>query len=312
MAFKKFDKRQLTYLAESLTDEQMAYLIESEPAQPQPSQNQAPQQSAQPQATNEPADQKIENRKADPNKVKSVCNAIKKGALNNIDVQQLKKFVMSAKIGLQDIAQAIKFAVDSINGKIQGAGGQVDPASKNIIKGVSNCMMLLQESKSELGSSINEQATTSGIDMPRLSHYVREKKASRMYAAGFRAINESYVASIDKMVSITESLSDSNISERDKASVKAIFESLENAKAAHDIEKNIGDYYALGKMIKKINGILEAAHVEIPGLRSYTKLTSEKDKRVNESISALKYSIAWYKANKNDVLDERLAAISMK
>lgn len=295
---RTFKPSQLKWLAESLTNEQIKYLLEDNNVQ-QPQNNQQPQQQnnqqtqvSQPQGNN--ANQAV-NQQVDMNKVKTVCNAVKKGSLNKIEPTQLKKFIQNAGIGLQDISKAIKFAVQAIAKQASTDTKSINP---NFVKGISQLLTVLQESKIEIGNSITESLIKRGINVGMLPYDIKDKNEDLIRKAGKAALLESYNNDLNNLAKMANGLNEHYskiLSKEDSKVLKSLNESVLRISNEQNIEKKISNYYKVDKMIKDLVHLTESNHIKCNSFYNYVQKAKDLNQALNENMSAVKYSIAFYK-----------------
>lgn len=314
---RKFSYGQLKWLAESLTNEQIGFLLEGDDAQLQKANQNAGIDNQQP--TN-PGMSGVENKAGmkpnveqaqapaqdDKAQISTVCKAIKGGKLATIEPQQLNNFLKNAKISTKNVAQAVKYAIEYL-GTLFKNPKQIDMKSlKGVVSGVNNCLGALMQTRNEVSESIVSDARKAGVDINNLILNIKGNNTYNVFQDGIKLnINEALKNDIKRFNTLNETLknkySDNQISEVSKkliSDLTIIGSELTESLSNDTFESRIDEYYNLSMNIKNLIRLAESRKVDISNVQKLTKLAEPMTKRLNESISALKYATKYYNKNK--------------
>lgn len=322
MKKKKFTPSELRWLAENLDNEQIASLLESDqtpnvmqgvPTSPgmQTVDNNAAQKPADP---SNPAQQTQPQQNQQGNNAefeemtKQFCQSIMKGNLSGKDPKAILK-IFQSKPGsmMYVIPKAVKLGIEYI-GKIDLNQGNNLAKAKNITGGLSVALATMELGNSQVAESIVNKLKSNHIDISSLASNIRDNNRYSIYEAGKAA----YTSVMDKDAQELQALAESFakkygkiISNDKKAAINVLKESV-SAIVENTIESDIEEYYKTNKMIKKIVESLEEHNIHPNKFKKSMELVANKKKALNEAISATKYSIAFYKKNK-DEFENKLA-----
>jgi hypothetical protein len=297
---RKYKDSQILWLAENLTNDQVLYLLEAEtPAQGgspiaqqpvAPAQNQAPQQPQQnTQQSQQPSAQAPQQPQKN-NNVNTIIKAIAGGKLANIEASQLKSFADKLNMTTKDFGQALSkiWGYLSKAVKTKNAG--------NIFKSIGTCLDFLKTSQQATAKQVVESAKALGVDVNNLAGNIKSKNNTLVYLAGQYAMNESYVNDINKIKASIK-----NFKTAHKSNSNSLLESAEyfiNEAQNNTIKNTIDTYYNINKDIKKFLVEGEKAGVDMQQYHDILNKDNKLNKFVNESLSAIKYAIAYYNSNK--------------
>lgn len=302
---KKFTKSQLRWLAESLTDKQMAFLLEEDSvnlqkanqnaglaAQPQNPGMQSVDNNAamKPQVQNASQNQNQQNQapttpqKDDKSQIKTVCMAIKNGKLAKIEPSQLNNFLKNAQISTKNTAQAVKFAIEYVAGMMKTPQKIVMKELNGIVAGISNCLGALTTEKNAVAESIAFKARKCGLNTKYLAENIKRNNSYQVYNAGrlLEQQNLPLVGKIAKLKSLNES----------KQIIKA------NWMMRDELHHQVNEYFSIIKDIKNLEHLCEANRIKTTKYSLMKKMTQKRAKAINESVSAIKYALKYYKENK--------------
>lgn len=295
---RKYKDSQILWLAENLTNDQILYLLEAEtPAhggspmaqQPvAPVQNQASQQPQQ--NTQQTSAQIPQQPQQKNNNVNTIIKAIAGGKLANIESSQLKSFADKLNMTAKDFGQALS--------KIWGYLGKAVKTENagNIFKSIGTCLDFLKASQQATAKQVSESAKALGIDVNNLAGNIKAKNNTLVYLAGRYAMNESYTNDINKIKASIK-----NFKTTHKSNSNSLLESAEyfiNKAQNNTIKNTIDTYYNINKDIKKFLVEGEKAGVDMQQYHDTLNKDNKLNKFVNESLSAIKYAIAYYNSNK--------------
>ena len=295
---RKYKDSQILWLAENLTNDQVLYLLEAEtPAQSgspiaqqpvAPAQNQVSQQPQQnTQQSQQPSAQAPQQPQKN-NNVNTIIKAIAEGKLANIEASQLKSFADKLNMTTKDFGQALSkiWGYLSKAVKTKNAG--------NIFKSIGTCLDFLKTSQQATAKQVVESAKALGVDVNNLAGNIKSKNNTLVYIAGQNAMNESYVNDINKI-----KVSIKNFKTAHKSN--SLLESAEyfiNEAQNNTIKNTIDTYYNINKDIKKFLVEGEKAGIDMQQYHDILNKDNKLNKFVNESLSAIKYAIAYYNSNK--------------
>lgn len=292
---RKYKDSQILWLAENLTNDQVLYLLEAEtPAQSgspiaqqpvAPAQNQAPQQSQQ--NTHQPSAQAPQQSQKN-NNVNTIIKAIAGGKLANIEASQLKSFADKLNMTTKDFGQALSkiWGYLSKAVKTKNAG--------NIFKSIGTCLDFLKTSQQATAKQVFESAKALGVDVNNLAGNIKSKNNTLVYLAGQYAMNESYVNDINKIKASIKNFKTAHKSNSLLESAEYFINEAQN----NTIKNTIDTYYNINKDIKKFLAEGEKAGVDMQQYHDILNKDNKLNKSINESLSAIKYAIAYYNSNK--------------
>lgn len=258
----------IQWLAENLTNEQVASLLsEGTPAPQQPSQNppQQPSNNPQPdpQATNNPKAQKQGNQPSSSQEnINMLAQAIKnpKSKLNtSMKADEVTSLVQAKNISDDDVLKTISFALSNKNAVQQGR------------RGIQMLVLYLRSKQYAFAQDILTKLKENGIDINNISESVRNRYETTIFNNGRNALYESVTVKGKKTYRPT------------------------------DINESISKYYSLNSKLNEVQkriALLESKGYSFGILKSFMTVTESRRKELNESLSAVKYSIAFYRKNK--------------
>jgi hypothetical protein len=292
---RKYKDSQILWLAENLTNDQVLYLLEAEtPAQSglpvaqqsvAPVQNQVSQQSQQ--NTQQPSAQAPQQPQKN-NNVNTIIKAIAGGKLANIEASQLKSFADKLNMTTKDFGQALSkiWGYLSKAVKTKNAG--------NIFKSIGTCLDFLKTSQQATAKQVVESAKALGVDVNNLAGNIKSKNNTLVYLAGQYAMNESYVNDINKIKASIKNFKTAHKSNSLLESAEYFINEAQN----NTIKNTIDTYYNINKDIKKFLVEGEKAGIDMQQYHDILNKDNKLNKFVNESLSAIKYAIAYYNSNK--------------
>ena len=295
---RKYKDSQILWLAENLTNDQVLYLLEAEtPAQSgsliaqqpvAPAQNQVPQQPQQnTQQSQQPSAQAPQQPQKN-NNVNTIIKAIAEGKLANIEASQLKSFADKLNMTTKDFGQALSkiWGYLSKAVKTKNAG--------NIFKSIGTCLDFLKTSQQATAKQVVESAKALGVDVNNLAGNIKSKNNTLVYLAGQYAMNESYVNDINKIKASIKNFKTAHKSSSLLESAEYFINEAQN----NTIKNTIDTYYNINKDIKKFLVEGEKAGIDMQQYHDILNKDNKLNKFVNESLSAIKYAIAYYNSNK--------------
>lgn len=284
---KKYTEEQLTWLAENLKDEHVAFLLEGEeqpaqaPAQPQ----QAPAQPQQAANTGEQPDQEH---------VRKIASVIKDGQMDKWDPKVMKQYIETAQVAdskggkspltTADFIQVLKFAA------------QAPAMIKEHIPAINKCLLWLQAKKADIGEALKNQLTQAGIDFNNLVANIKAQNEALVYAAGEKAINERLdrdIEAVEKAVGLLESRHPGITAGR-------LNEAVRELRNSTDPVALINEYYSLSREINSVMKVLEQHEIPLKETTDWIKAHDNDIRRLNESVSAAKYAIRVYATKKKN------------
>lgn len=280
---KKFSNSQLKWLAENLTTQQMAYLMESDEQLQNANHNagiadmpQNPGMETQTQGSMKPTTVPVQNntqsnqqnasqvsdKQTAKAQISTVCKAIKGGKLNTIEPQQLTAFMKNANISVKNVGQAIKYAIEFLSVQMKNPKDINMQTMKNTVAGINSCLAVLVGGKNVVSESILSDVRKKGVDVKMISEAIRTNNVFDVMRAG-------------KTLSM--------INESD---------------GSQSINKQVSEFYSILTQIKNLKVLTEKAGIDMKKFNSIQEMTKVRDAEINESISAIKFAVSYYNKNK--------------
>ena len=268
-------EEKLRWLAENLSNEQMAKLLEADAPNPmegvptnpgmatvenpgamKPTQQQAQQQGQQ------------QGQYTEDQIVDFLVKALQAGTIARAsDPSGVLKII--GKNPAQVMIKAISNACNQME-----SGSERD---KNVVKGVSALLTVLLKQKFSIAESV-------------------EKFAGK--AAGSASIISSLNELESSIALVKKSLSP--IASREKArALDSMSESVKTMKSDDMLEK-INEFYSFSSGIKKITSMLSESNIKPNKFLNLMNECSSKNTALNEMMSAVKYSMSYYKKNREE------------
>ncbi len=288
-------EQKLKWLAESLTNEQIAKLLEADA--PDPMQG----------VPSNPGMETVDNPGAMKPVQQDASQAQPQGQYTEDQIVDfLVKALQAGTIArAADPSGVLKIIgenpVQVIMKAISKACSIVETSSdKNIVKGISALLIVLLKQKFFIGESVASYLNSNSVDVKQLANNVRDKNVNLIYEAGKVAAELKAKPMLNEMKSSIASLkkSLSSISSPDKVvAINKLSESVEIL-SRDDMSEKINEFYNCSTVIKKVTTMLKENGVNLKKFNNIQKVVSEKNKALNEMMSAVKYSIAFYKTHK--------------
>ena len=293
-------EEKLRWLAENLSNEQMAKLLEADAPNPmegvptnpgmatvenpgamKPTQQQAQQQGQQ------------QGQYTEDQIVDFLVKALQAGTIARAsDPSGVLKII--GKNPAQVMIKAISNACNQME-----SGSERD---KNVVKGVSALLTVLLKQKFSIAESVEKFLVSKGVDTKSLASNVRDKNSLQVYEAGKAACSASIISSLNELESsialVKKSLSP--IASREKArALDSMSESVKTMKSDDMLEK-INEFYSFSSGIKKITSMLSESNIKPNKFLNLMNECSSKNTALNEMMSAVKYSMSYYKKNREE------------
>ena len=290
----------LRWLAENLTNEQVAKLLEADA--PNPMQG----------VPSNPGMETVDN----PGAMKPVQQRGANGQQYTEDqiVDYLVKALQAGTIAnAADPSGVLKIIGNNpavvMMKAITKACGQMEtntPGDKNIVRGIAALLGVMLKQKFSIAESVSSFLKKRGIDTDNLASNIKDNNTTLVAKAGKVALSEGINESVKMLESYVATLKKNipSLASNDKRqALEAITESVSKLKG-NDVEEKIGEFYAMSSAIKKVMTMLKENEIHPKKFENAMKAASDKNKSLNEMMSAVKYSMAFYKKNKNFVEKE--------
>lgn len=295
MAISREEK--LRWLAENLSNEQMAKLLEADAPNPMegvPS-NPGMETVDNPGAMKptQQQGQQAQGQYTEEQIVDYLVKALQAGTIARAsDPSGVLKII--GQNPAQVMIKAITKACDQMETNSDG--------DRNIVKGISALLSVLLKQKFSIAESVSKYLVSKGIDIKQLASNVRDKNVLQVFEAGKAACSTSIASSLNELenyvANIKKSLSPIASSTKAKA-LDAISESVEAMKSDDMLDK-INEFYTCSSAIKKITSMLNENNIHPNKFLNMMKACASKNTALNEMMSAVKYSMSYYKKNKGE------------
>ena len=260
----------IQWLAENLTNEQMASLLSEgapapapQPTQGQQQQPQQPMHTANPQAPENKDKQPQGNQPSNSQQnINMLATAIKnpKSKLNTtMKPDEVTSLMQSKNIPDNDVLQTISFALNSKNAVQSGK------------RGIQVLVLYLRSKQYAFAQDILSKLKENGIDVNNLAESVRNGYQKTVFDNGRNALNESVTVN------------------------------GKTFRRPSKIQESISKYYDLNTKLNEVQkrmDLLESKGYSFGIVRNFMTITQSRRKALNESLSAVKYSIAFYNRHK--------------
>lgn len=314
---KKFTPSQLKWLAESLTNSQMAYLLEDDAQL-----NQANQNAGVVAAPSNPGMQSTDsNGSMKPSVEQSNQNTQvgQKTISPQEQMQKLKKFVESnqnfdmkpedgvkflgqAGITMQVLANMIGFTAQEIakltNPQNNGDLSKVPTMTKNC--GI--LVDILVYEKNRQGNAAANEALKCGVDVKNLGDNIKASNTFTVFNEGKKmCANNQMTEELDRLVKMNESLTKKYgdvIPSEATQMLKNVQYQINESVKKNSIEEMVNEYYNLTTKLKNLEKVFEKCNVKLVKYNNMKKVTAKANQKLNETVSALKFAINYYKENK--------------
>lgn len=290
-------EQKLKWLAESLTNEQIAKLLEAEAPDPMqgvptnPGMETVDNPGAMKPVQQDASQAQPQGQYTEDQIVDFLVKALQAGTIARAaDPSGVLKIIGKnpAQVMMKAISKACSMVETSSN------------SDKNIVKGISALLTVLLKQKFSIGESVASYLNSNSVDAKQLASNVRDKNVNLIYEAGKVAAELKAKPMLNEMKSSIASLkkSLSSISSPDKvAAISKLSESVEIL-SRDDMTEKINEFYNCSTVIKKVTTMLKESGVNLKKFNNIQKVVSEKNKALNEMMSAVKYSVAFYKTHK--------------
>lgn len=301
---KKFTPSQLRWLAESLTNNQIAYLLEDNGMTNGGGDVDASKPISNPTASvtpTAPAAQKevapVDNRK----QIVSICKNIMNGGLAKIEPKQLLKFLSDAKIEMKNVAESIKYAIEFLSKKVADKSVNLN-VFQNVFASCSNLMGALMANKNQMSESIISDAKKKGVNVQMLAENIRQNNVYTVFNEGKKLnYDEKLNNDLARLKRMNESLTKEfgdNIPLESKKQIKNIQKAIDESFKKNSFEHRINEYYQCCAQIKNLNKLMEMHNIKLTKYDNLRKVTKSVEDKMNENMSALKFALNYYKKSK--------------
>lgn len=275
MKKRKFSKNELLWLAEHLDNKQMNYLLEDDNTT---NINQ-----------NAGAGMNTGNN-IDNTKVKTLCKAFGQGIFDKTFTTgtDAKKFFDDLKCNGNELISVLETLT------------KWPEVAKKHVNGISNILKILQALKITIGTDIKNKLQQNGINVPGLTESIKQKHYNIIFESGNKASNNSLNSKLNKLLEYTDNINKTFSNK----SISNISESIKNTINENDVLYHIKKYYNYNHKIKELHKIYEHdMHLRLENFDNYMKMEDNKNMKLNEAMSAIKFSIKFYNSkNKKSLI----------
>lgn len=292
-------EEKLRWLAENLTNEQVAKLLEADAPDPMQGVPANPgMETVDNPGSMKPVQQQAQQQYSEDQIVEFLVKALQAGTIARAsDPSGVLKII--GQNPAQVMIKAITMACNSIESNSE--------KDKNIVKGISVLLTVLLKQKFSIAESVSKYLNSCGVETAQLASNVRDKNVGQVYEAGKIASNDGISASLNELEryvsTIKRNLSPIASATKIKA-LETLSESVTLMKKNDMIEK-INEFYNCSTAIKKITSMLKENSIHPNKFNNVYKACSSKNKALNEMMSAVKYSMSFYKKHR-DAFEKKL------
>jgi len=301
MAKKNITREEkLRWLAESLTNEQVAKLLEADAPNPMEG------------VPSNPGMETVDN----PGAMKPVQQQGSNGQQYTEDqiVDYLVKALQAGTIAnASDPSGVLKIIGNNpavvMMKAITKACNQMEtntPGDKNIVRGISALLGVMLKQKFSIAESVASFLKTRGVDTAQLASNVRDKNVTIIAEAGRAASSVGLTESVRALkpyLAAVEKNMPSVASEEKRQALRAITESVDKL-VGNDVEDRINEFYTMSSAIKKTLAMLKENEIHPTKFENAMKSADSKNKALNEMMSAVKFSMTFYKKNRGFIEKE--------
>ena len=298
-------EEKLRWLAESLTNEQMAKLLEADAPNPMEG------------VPSNPGMETVDN----PGAMKPVQQNGQQPAQGQgqYSEDQLVAFLVKAlqsgtiaraadpsgvlKIIGQNPAQVmIKAITQACNQMETNSDGD-----KNIVKGISALLTVLLKKKFSIAESVAKYLNSNNVEAMKLASNVRDKNVHLVYEAGRVSCDSKISPALNEMKKcLTEMKKNlSTIASKEKVQAIDMLTEKINVFNKSDMVEKINEFYSCSMAIKKVVSMLKENNIHPNKFTNVFKTVKDKNTALNEMMSAVKYSMSYYKSHR-DAFEKKL------
>ena len=292
-------EEKLRWLAENLTNEQVAKLLEADAPDPMQGVPTNPgMETVDNPGSMKPVQQQAQQQYSEDQIVEFLVKALQAGTIARAS-EPLKVLKIIGQNPAQVMIKAITMACNSIESNSE--------KDKNIVKGISVLLTVLLKQKFSIAESVSKYLTSCGVETAQLASNVRDKNISQIYEAGKVSCESKIAGSLNEMKRCINEMKKNLPSIASLEKVRAIETLSESVSkfTKNDMVEKINEFYNCSTAIKKITSMLKENSIHPNKFNNVYKACSSKNKALNEMMSAVKYSMSFYKKHR-DAFEKKL------